>query len=136
MARRTKPDPDPYAEVYHFADYRDRLKKVGALDGLTPADAAKVAKQLDTLAYKYKFLPDTAGLTDKRHIEQLYNCSMNSRYLADGENWDDPQAVGRAFSLAKSALTPTTPQQPQHFPYWADRPSTILDVAPPLKEEA
>jgi len=121
---RTKPKDDLYAASIHIADYADALREAGALDGLSLSDASKVADQIGVLAYKYRFIPGSTGLDDKRHIEELYNRSMNARYLADGENWHDPARVSRAFAAAKSALTP---KLPQNFPFWTVDPAPKED---------
>jgi hypothetical protein len=109
MPHHTKPKDDPYELLAHTnvraPGYVDRLKEAHALDGLTPADATKVATQLLDLLYRFLVLGD--GPTDPRLTEQLHNKSACAACLADGMGWDSPQRVSQAFSAAKAVLQPT-----------------------------
>jgi len=110
---------DPY-EQHSWADdrgveYRERLRQRGCLDDLSTSDARRVGEQIAELVVRFAQPPawwigDAVGgfgegLTDKRVAEELHNRSVNASVLADGQDWDDPQSVGRAFAAATTALT-------------------------------
>ena len=115
MARK-----DPYAVIdrntARAPGYTQRLKQAKALTGLSTADATKAALQIANILYTYLMYGD--GLGDPRLHEALYNKSVNVPVGAD-VGWDNPVAVGAAFSAALAA---------------ASTPLTVLDVVPIVKE--
>jgi len=63
------------------------------------SDAKRVA---DAIADTVLFY----GAADPLCAEQLNNKAANAACLADGQNWADPTAVSRAFTIAAAALGP------------------------------
>jgi hypothetical protein len=102
---------DPYEWIWGLR-WRDRLRQVGALDGLTASDARRTAHQIGALT-QYYFSRDhfdrgtlpTDHPADPRLIEQLHNGSVNAPARVDGMNWDEPDRVGQVFAVAKAAAT-------------------------------
>lgn len=83
--------------------YLAALRELGAFEGLSAVDAQRVAETIGVTLSVYGRFGNSA-VDDPRLAEQLYNSSVNAPARADGMGWDDPEAVGRSFTIAKLAL--------------------------------
>ena len=114
---RTRTDPETVAldiigYIAHMAapDYVQKLTESGAFKRLSVSDAGRVGTQIRDCIGFYATNGHTecwgvnVAANDPRCLEQLDNKSACAAYLADGQGWDNPAAVSRAFTAAKAAL--------------------------------